>query len=127
MLVRGAVDVPEQRAALHAHHPRRRVDRDLVHRRQVDHEPVVDAAEPGAVVAAAAHRDPEAALAREPNRGGDIRLVDAVRDRRRMLVDHCVVESAGVVVARVLPALDHAPLHGRSETFDTEMAMTPPA
>jgi hypothetical protein len=58
VLVRCAVDLPEPRTALHAHHPRTRVDRDCVHRRQVDHEPVVDAREPCTVVSAATHCKP---------------------------------------------------------------------
>ena len=65
---------------------------------------------------AAADRDPQPALAREPDRGCDVGVVDAVRDRRRVLVDHRVVERARLVVLRVA-ALDDAAFHRRSETF----------
>ena len=43
--------------------------------------------------------------------------VDAVRDRRRPLVDHRVVERARLVVSGVA-ALDHAPLYCRSQSFN---------
>ena len=117
VLVRCGVDVAQQRTSLHAHHPRRGVDRDVVHRRQIDDESVVDATQTGAVVTAAADRDPEAAVAGELNRGRDIGLVGAVRDCRRMLVDHRVEEGAGLVVARVAP-LDDPPLHSPRQAFD---------
>src|SRR6478736_2043138 len=111
------VDLAELRAAADTHHPGAGVDLDGVHRREVDDEPVVDAPEPSAVVAAAADRDAEAPLAREGDGGCDVLLVDAVRDPRGMLVDHRVVEGAGLVVPRVV-AGDRAPLDRRSETVD---------
>src|SRR5436190_14108868 len=113
----GGKKVFEQHAALRANHASRRVDGHLVHRREVDHETVVDAAEAAAVVAAAADGDPQAALARERDRGGDIAFVDAVRDRCRPLVDHGVVEGAGLVVPGVL-TIDDATLYRSAETFD---------
>ena len=119
VLVRRRVDLPELRAA-----PTRtmRADGSTVTSfiaREVDDEPVVDAAEPAAVVPAAADRDAEPALAREADRRSDVRLVDAVGDRRRPLVDHRVVERARLVVAGVVAATRRrVPLIVRSEAFD---------
>jgi len=105
--VRRREHVLQQCAAADARHLRGRVDRDLVHCRQIDHEPVVDAPEAAAVVTAAAHRDAKSTVSRELDRCRDIRLVRAVRDRRRILVDHRVEEGARLVV--VLFALQHDP------------------
>ena len=97
----------EQGAAADPRHLRGCVDFDLVHRRQVDHETVVDASEPAAVVTPAAHSDAQSALARERDRCRNIRLVRAVRNRGGVLVDHRVEEGARLVV--VLFALQHNP------------------
>ena len=62
VLMRRLEDVLEQRPAADPRHLRRGVDLDRVHLRQIDHEPVVDRAEPAAVVSTAAHGDPETVL-----------------------------------------------------------------
>ena len=94
VLMRGVEHVLEQRPASDPRQLRRRVDLDRVHLREIDHQPAVDAAQAAAVVAAAAHGDPEAVLDAVAQRRGDVRLVGAVRDRGRTLVDHRVVERA---------------------------------
>ena len=76
--------------------------------RQVDDQPVVDAAEPGTVVAAAADGDRQLVVAPEVDRRDHVADVGAARDQQRPLVDHGVVERAGLVIVRVAGA-DHVP------------------
>jgi hypothetical protein len=54
------------------------VDVDAAHRREVDDQPVVDAAEPGSVVPAAAHGDFQPLLATEEDSCSDIGRVHRV-------------------------------------------------
>ena len=72
VLVRGRVDVAEQRAAADLDGAVLRVDLDAVQLGEVDHEPVVDARETRAVVAAAADREVEPVLAPVVDRGDDV-------------------------------------------------------
>jgi hypothetical protein len=116
VLVRRREDVLQQRPSSDTRHPRIGIDERRVHRREVDHEPVVDAAETAAVVAAAADRDPQPTVAREADRSGDVALVHAVGDCRRMLVDHRVVERTRLVVSRVVSS-DHPPLDRSLESL----------
>jgi len=96
------------------HHLRRRVDLDGADLREVDHEAVVDGAEASPVVPAAADGDPQAVLDPVAQRRGDVRLVGAIRDCGRPLVDHRVVESARfVVVGRA--GFHDPPLHCRGK------------
>jgi hypothetical protein len=96
------VDVAEQRPAPDRDGARLWIDVDAVERRQVDHEPAVDAREAGAVVAAAADRELEAALAPEAHCCDDVVDVRDACDQRGPLVDHGVVELARLVVAGVV-------------------------
>ena len=77
------------------------VDGGAAQLRQVDDEGAVPDAEPGRVVAAAADGDLDAVLAGEADAGDDVGGVAAAGDGRRVLVDHGVVDGAGVVVAGV--------------------------
>ena len=79
-----------------------RVDLHAVHRREVDHQPVLAGAQPGAVVATAAHRQRQVALARERDRPGDVARTAAARDQRRPLVDRSVVDGPRLLVLGVL-------------------------
>ncbi len=99
--LRGVVDVAEQRAAEHAGHARGRVDDHPAHGGEVDHHAVVDAAQAGAVVAAAADRDRQPLALRVPDRGHHVRGVGAAGDQRRAAVDHRVVELAALVVVGI--------------------------
>ena len=99
--VGGMVEIAQHGAGLDAGGARHRIDADAVHRREVDHQPVVDGAQAGAVVAAAADGDGDAVLAGEVDGGDDVGHVGAADDERRMAVDHRVVDHAGVVVAGV--------------------------
>ena len=106
VLVRGAVDLAPGAPAADAHGPRARVDVDPADRGEVDHEAVVDGAEPGAVVPAAADRDGEVALPRVRQQAGDVVRPRGLGDERRPAVDHGVVDAARELVAGVA-TLDH--------------------
>ena len=74
-------------------------------------------AKSGAVVAAAADGHDDVVVAREIDRGDDVGDVGALGDERRALVDHRVVDGAGLVVARVA-ALDEIAAHGGGQSLD---------
>ena len=114
VLVGRLVDGAERCATLHAHHVRDWVDGDVGHRREVDHDPAVDRAETGAVVATAADSDGEVVCARDLECGDDVHDVVAAGDRRRPLVDHGVVDGAALVIT-CIPGADHLPVHARGE------------
>ena len=110
VLVRRGVDAAPGGAALHADRPRARIDHDLVHRGQVDDQPVVDGAEPGAVVAATANGDGQPGPPRRVERGLHVGHGAAAGDDRRPPVDHRVVDRPGVLVAGVV-GRDDLPAH----------------
>src|SRR5947209_15253898 len=66
------VDVGPHRASADRRPTSGRIDADVAHRREVDHDPVIDGREPGQAVTAAADRDPQIVAAREPDRRDDI-------------------------------------------------------
>ena len=104
-----AVDLAPRAAAADADGARLRVDLDVAQQREVDHDAVVARPQPGAVVPAAADREQQVVLAREPDGPGHVGGAGAARDQRRPLVDHRVVDLAGLVVVGVLGA-DQPPL-----------------
>ena len=106
------IDIALGAARLDAHRARGRIDAHALHCREVDHQAVVAAAEAGAVMAAAADREQEAVLAREGHGGDHVGDVQSSHDHEGPLVDHAVVEGAGVVVARIAPWDQLAPQPG---------------
>src|SRR5690606_23924930 len=68
----GQVEGAEQRASLHPRPAVGRIDRDLIHRGQVDHQPVLRDGVPDDAVAAAADPDLQVLLAAVPDGGGDV-------------------------------------------------------
>ena len=101
--VRRAGEVAGGRAGLDAGDPRLGIDADRVHPRQVDHEGVVDHAEVGEAVAAAAHREGQVVVAGEGDGRRDIVGVRRAHDRQRAAVDDDRDHPAGgVVVGMVL-------------------------
>ena len=110
--VGGMVEVADQGAALRrVAMPRVGVDADAVHRRQVDHEPVLDAAESRRRCGRRrGRRASRPSRARELDRGANVGDVAAAHDQRGPLVDHRVVEhpraprSRGSRDRRPLPA-----------------------
>jgi hypothetical protein len=100
----GGVDLSEQAAAVDRRGARVGVDIDLLEAGEVDQDPIVDAAEAGAVVAAAADGELETALAAEVDRGGDVVHGRGADDEYRALVDHRVEQRPVVVVGGVARA-----------------------
>jgi hypothetical protein len=78
--VGGVVDVAGRAATINTDGAPRRVDAHAPHRREVDHQAVVDAAQAGAVVAPAPDGDEQALVAAEGHRGDDVGGVRAARD-----------------------------------------------
>src|SRR5439155_21324206 len=74
------------------------VDDDRLQRAEVDDDAAVVRAEPGSAVAATAHRQVQPFVAGHADRGSDVGRPRAPHDRSRTLVDHAVVDLAGVVV-----------------------------
>ncbi len=115
--VGGVVDVAPGAAAADAGGPGGGVDPDARHGREVDDEPAVAGAEAGAVVAAAADREEEAAVAGEADGGDDVAGVGAAGDEGGAPVDHGVEDGAGPVVARIA-GLDQLPPKFGSQLID---------
>src|SRR4029450_1506170 len=96
--VRGMVEIPDLAAAADLGGPGPGVHPDPAHGRQVDGQTAVRQAEPWAAVPAAQDGDLQAAVPTEVDRGDHVPGVDAAGDDRWALVDHRVVDGAGVVV-----------------------------
>jgi hypothetical protein len=103
------VDLAPEAAAADARRPRDGIDLDVLQPRQVDHDAAVAGPQPGAVVAAAPHRDEELVLAGEAERRRDVVRARDARDHAGALVDHRVVDGARVVVVGV-PGSDQVAL-----------------
>ena len=110
--VGGVVNIACRAASPHPHGPVCRIDAHALHHRQVDDQPVVDAAESGSVVAAAADGDGKLAVAAEVHGSDHVGGIRAARDQQWPLVDHPVVELAGFLVVGVV-ATDQ----GATESF----------
>ena len=92
VLIGCRIKLGQLHAAPNVHQARRRIHRDFVHLRKVDHEAVVDAPEPTAVVPAATDRDAKPFALPIVDRGHNVVLVDAVGNSYRTSVDHGVEE-----------------------------------
>ena len=101
MQLRLAVELPPQDAALSAHSAPAHIHVNALHRRQIDHQALIDRGPPRDIVTPAAHRHLEA------ERAGQVHGIDNVgdamtgRNRGRTLVDQAVVHPAAVVVPGV--------------------------
>ena len=96
--LRLVVEVAPRRAPLDARRFRVRVDAHRVHRRQVDHQPVVADGRARDVVPAAHDREPKIAIAGEIDGREHVGCARTPRDDRRLLVDHRVPHRACLVV-----------------------------
>ena len=92
------VEVAPRRAAAGQRDPARRIDDDVAHAAQVDHQTAIHARESGRVVTAAAHGERETVGARELHRALDVARALAERDARGTTVDHAVPHGAPRVV-----------------------------
>ena len=85
-----------------------RVDGHPAHEREVDHQAAIRDGSTGHVVAAASHRDLEAAVAPEVHGVADVGDVVAPRDDPWALVDQPVVDGTHIVIAAIRRAQDRA-------------------
>ena len=99
--MRGMVDFSGRAAPIHPRRAALRIDPHAAHGRQVDHQSVVDAGKPGAIVRAAPDRDGQPIIPAEIDGRDHVGCVGTARDELWALVDHRVVEFAGVVVVRI--------------------------
>jgi hypothetical protein len=98
----GVVDVTPGASGVGADGAAVRADRGAAQHRQVDDQGVVPDTQAGRVVAAAPDGDRDGAGAGKSHAGDDVRGVADAGDGLRMLIDHGVVDGAGLVVARVI-------------------------
>ena len=101
-LLRGDVQLTEERAAVRPCGSSPTIRLDATHRGHVDEEAAVRASEPGRAVTAGSDRDLEVVLAREADRGGDLLGGRGAGDDRRAPIVDRVPQAARVVVAGVL-------------------------
>jgi hypothetical protein len=78
------------------------IDAHTFHQGQVDHQPIVDAAESRSVVATAPNCDGELAITAETHAGDNVGGVDAARDDPWPLVDHGIVELACLAIVGII-------------------------
>ncbi len=100
--VRRGVQVSPRGAALCPGRPPRRIDADALHPGEVDDHPAVTRAEPRHAVRATADGQVDPTFASEVHRGDDVAGVHRAHDDRRPLVDHAVVDLAGLLVRPVV-------------------------
>ncbi len=106
--VGGVVDIAGDAAGADSHRSLRRIDSDAFHHRQVDDQTVIDAAQAGPAMAAAAHGNRKLVVAAEIHRRHHVGRVGTARDDERPLVDHAVIELARLLIVRVVAADDGA-------------------
>ena len=111
------IDITGDAAGADPRRPLRRVNAHALHQREVDDQPVVDAAEPRPVMAAAADGDRQPVVAAEIDRRNDVSGIGAARDQERALIDHRVIELARFIVFRVI-ASEHRPAEALREFGD---------
>ncbi len=101
MYLRFAIEFAPRHTALRARGASLRVHIHALHQRQIDHDSIIDGRPASHIMAAAAHRDLESVLPGEIDRLGDVRDGSTLRDQRRVLVDHAIVQLARLIVIRI--------------------------
>jgi hypothetical protein len=97
----GRVELRQRGPAAGPGGPRARVHRHLVDGAEVDGQAAVADRRAGEAVRAAAHRDLQAGVLREPDRGGHVAGVGAAGDHGRVSVDGAVPHRTGLVIVPV--------------------------
>ena len=92
------IDVAPDASAADTNGIRGGIDMDVLDAGKIDGQRIVGDAEAAGIVPAAADGDPQSAGSAEFHRRDHIRHVDAFGDEARLLVDHPVVDFAGVLV-----------------------------
>src|SRR5215510_1933763 len=101
MRLERVVDFSPIAAGLDPHRSRRRINRDRLHPRQVDHESVVTHGVAANVVTRATNRNQQRLLARKIDNFDYIRRVGALRNQRGPSIDHSVEHLARGIVLLV--------------------------
>ena len=96
--VRGMIHVAPNASAADTHGVRRGIDMDVLDAGKIDGQRIVGDAEAAGIVTAAADGDFQSAGSSECHGGDHVGHVDALGDEARLLVDHPVVDFAGVLV-----------------------------
>lgn len=108
---------PQVHPPRHPGGARRRVDGDVTHERQVEHQTAIAGAQPSSAVAAAADGEEQILLAGEAHRGDHVGDAGTAGDQRRVFVDHAVVDASSNVVAEI-PGLDQLTAQRRLQPGD---------
>jgi len=122
--LRRAIEVGEQRAGADPRGAARRVDADLVHRRQIEQQAAFGDAVAGDVMATAADGEQHPLLGGEADAGADVVFVAAARDQRRTAIDAAVPDLARVVVAGIARS-ENAAADPARERLDIGLAHLP--
>ena len=101
MCLRGRVEVGEDATRIDRRPAGIRVDLDVLHQREVDHQTVIAHGIARDVVSASPDRDEQFVLARELDGLHDIFGRRAAGDQRRRAIDHGVPDLSHLIVARV--------------------------
>ena len=96
--MRGMIHIAPDASAADAHGVRRRIHMHVLDAGKIDGQRIVGDAEAAGIVAAAANGDAQSAGSSEFHGRDHVRHVDALGDEPRLLVDHPVVDFAGVLV-----------------------------
>ena len=97
-----------------------RVNLNVFHQRQIDHQAAVAYRLPADAVGAATHGDHEIVVARKLNGSNDVGCTRAARDERRTLVNLTVPHAPCFVIPRILWRYELA-VQGLAEPFDCTM------
>jgi hypothetical protein len=108
------IEVSQRRARSNMSPPFLRVHTNGLHKGKVDHEPTFAHRVAGDVVSCAVDSDESTMLARETDGLHDISGPRAASDQSRPLVDHCVPDLPGIIVAGVA-RLEQLPAEALSE------------
>src|SRR6476619_8314280 len=101
MCLRGRVEVGEDATWINRRPAGIRVDLDVLHQREVDHQTVIAHGIACDVVSASPDRDEQFVLARELDGLHDIFGRRAAGDQRRPAIDHGVPDLSYLIVARI--------------------------
>ena len=115
--LRGAIDVGPGGAGLHAHAAGRGVHLDVLVRREIDHHAALAQRGAGDVVAAAADRQRQPAVADEGDAGGDVGGATWPDHERRPALDHAVPDPARLGV-RGIPWPQRRPAQAAGEGIE---------
>ncbi len=98
----GVVNIARRATGPHPHGPVCRINAHPLHHRQVNDEALVNAAEAGSVMAAAADGDGKLAVTAKVYSGNHVGDICAACNQQRPLVDHTVVELADFIVVDMI-------------------------